>query len=76
VPKSTAIRLTASLCKEARHSLEHRVSPSGRTFARKEILWDSDLRGLGLRLHPNGRIRDNKGRWDWRAGSGLAMMAM
>lgn len=55
MPKSTAIRLTASLCKEARHSLEHRVSPSGRTSARKEVLWDSDLRGLGLRLHPNGR---------------------
>ena len=55
MPKSTAIRLTTSLCKEARHSGEHRVAPSGRTIARKEVLWDSDLRGLGLRLHPNGR---------------------
>ena len=55
MPKSTAIRLTASLCKEARHSNEQRVAPSGRAVARKEVLWDSDLRGLGLRLHPNGR---------------------
>lgn len=53
--KPTAIRLTDALCREAEHSGAGYVGAAGRRNARQEILWDVELRGLGLRLLPTGR---------------------
>jgi len=52
--KPTAIRLTAALCKAARHSGRTYETPSGRQSPRQEILWDSEVRGFGLRLNVSG----------------------
>lgn len=53
--KRTAERLTTRVCKAARHSGAAYTTSDGREAPAREILWDADVRGLGLRLHPSGR---------------------
>lgn len=52
--KPTAILLTAGLCKAAKHSGATYPNPKGRPLPKKEVLWDVEVRGLGLRLLPSG----------------------
>lgn len=54
-PKPTAFRLTVRQCKAARHSGTSYMGAQGKPIFRVEILWDSDARGLGLRLLSSGR---------------------
>jgi integrase len=50
----TAKKLTTRTCSAAMHSGTCYTSGDGRTVPAREILWDSEVRGLGLRLHPSG----------------------
>jgi integrase len=53
--KRTAFRLTLRECKAARHSGTSYTTKKEKTVFRVEVLWDSEMRGLGLRLLPSGR---------------------
>ncbi len=53
--KRTAFRLTLRHCKAARHSGTSYESAQGKPVFRVEILWDTEVRGFGLRLLPSGR---------------------
>ncbi len=53
--KRTATKLTMRACKAARHSGATFTAGDGREVPAREIVWDSEVRGLGLRLHPSGR---------------------
>jgi integrase len=53
--KRTAFRLTLRQCKAARHSGTSYAGAQGKPVFRVEILWDTDVRGFGLRLLPSGR---------------------
>jgi hypothetical protein len=53
--KGTAFRLTLRQCMAARHSGATYTGANGKPVFRVEILWDSEVRGFGLRLLPSGR---------------------
>jgi integrase len=53
--KRTAFRLTLRQCKAARHSGTSYAGAQGKPVFRVEILWDTEVRGFGLRLLPSGR---------------------
>lgn len=53
--KRSAERLTHRRCLAARHSGASYTTREGREVAAREVLWDLEPRGLGLRLHPGGR---------------------
>lgn len=53
--KRSAERLTHRRCLAARHSGASYETREGRGVAAREVLWDVEPRGLGLRLHPGGR---------------------
>jgi integrase len=53
--KRTAFRLTLRQCKAARHSGTSYTGAQGKPVFRVEILWDTEVRGFGLRLLPSGR---------------------
>ncbi len=55
VAKGTAFRLTLRQCEAARHSGTSYMGANGKPVFRVEILWDSEVRGFGLRLLPSGR---------------------
>lgn len=50
-----AQKLTAKLVKNARHSGKVYVAADGSARPAKEVLWDTEVPGLGLRLFPGGR---------------------
>jgi hypothetical protein len=54
-PRHAATRLTMRVCEAASHSRAAFRSAGGKTAYRVEVLWDSDIRGLGLRLLPSGK---------------------
>ncbi|HSS52509.1 MAG TPA: site-specific integrase [Thermoanaerobaculia bacterium] len=54
-PKRTAFRLTLRQCKAARHGGTSYIGAQGKPVFRVEILWDTEVRGFGLRLLPSGR---------------------
>ncbi len=53
--KRTAFRLTLRQCKAARHSGTSYMGAQEKPVFRVEILWDTEVRGFGLRLLPSGR---------------------
>lgn len=53
--KRSAERLTHRRCLAAQHSGTTYTMKDGREVAAREVLWDVEPRGLGLRLHPSGR---------------------
>jgi integrase len=53
--KRTAFRLTLRQCKAAGHSGTSYAGAQGKPVFRVEILWDTEVRGFGLRLLPSGR---------------------
>jgi len=50
-----AKKLTLDLIKRARHSGRVYAGANGTERPAREVLWDTEVRGLGVRLFPNGR---------------------
>jgi len=48
-------RLNLRYCKAARYQGTESVGEDGRKRPSRDIRWDTEIGGLGLRLHPNGR---------------------
>jgi integrase len=54
-PRHTATRLTLRACQRAIHSHAAFRGARDQAIYRVEVLWDSEIRGFGLRLLPSGR---------------------
>jgi integrase len=54
-PRQAATRLTLRVCQAASHSRAAFRGANGKATYRVEVLWDSEIRGFGLRLLPSGK---------------------
>lgn len=64
--KRTAERLTLTRVKAAKHSGATYTGKDGRPRDRQEVLWDTEVRGLGLRLLPDRKVWCLRYRWRGR----------